>query len=211
MRNRLLLSIAFAATVLAVLGISALAAEVPVNRTATIAGDGPADAPATQPCKAPNVKGGKVTRLFKNFRETCPGARDIARSWVKSGRGRREVLGLDRCKGTRQVSCMAIGAKGIARTKFRWTPAKRAPIKTTGCKSFAVGTAGFSKVRVAKVSCSEASELLDRTTLSTVRRGRKSWTYAGWSWSFRDVDENHAVVAGKRAGGRRISALFGVS
>ena len=79
-------------------------------------------------------------------------------------------------------------------------PAKKA--KTRSCSNFLVGTAYFSKIRAKGVKCARAKVLLDRTTLSSVRRDRRKWSYGGWKWTIKGVDETTNRITGKRRSAR---------
>lgn len=56
------------------------------------------------------------------------------------------------------------------------------------CRSFTVGTAVYTNIRVVGVTCPLAARLLNHTMLSKIRRGRTWWTYGGFRWWFLPTD-----------------------
>ena len=99
------------------------------------------------------------------------------------------------------ISCLASSLLLLA-----FTPGAQA----ARCQSFSLGPASFHQIRVAHVKCSRARTLLDKTTLTAVRRGRLAWRYAGWRWTWSARSEASALLRGSRAGGKRIRAIFAV-
>jgi hypothetical protein len=84
------------------------------------------------------------------------------------------------------------------------------PQKISRCRDFSIGPAGFSNILVAGVTCPVAKRLLDRTTLSRVRRNRTVWTYGGFRWWFIPVDEVSAKIVGT-SGVKLVTADFAVA
>lgn len=68
---------------------------------------------------------------------------------------------------------------------------------TQECPPFTLGTTSFSDIVVTEVDCETARDLLDRTTLSSVRRNRNEWNYAGWTWTLEPVNELSVTVEGR--------------
>ena len=124
-------------------------------------------------------------RELGRFRAAEAGARS-------AGRG---VWGA--CGGDFDRAAAALAASSAAGVIGSWT-----------CSPFSVGPATFRSITAVGVPCSTARRLLDRTTLSRVRRGRRAWTYAGFRWRFRPLSESSARVSGS-SGRRRITAIFG--
>ncbi len=77
------------------------------------------------------------------------------------------------------------------------------------CSPFAIGPAHFSGIRATGVSCDRARQLIDKTTLSSVRRNRVEWRFSEWDWIFAARGETSAVVWGVR-GPARIRFVFAV-
>lgn len=133
--------------------------------------DGPADPPARTPCRAPRVARGKVTKLRKNARATCGQARDVAKGWAATDRSAREAVAGFNCRGSRAVSCKALGARGVARVKFRFTPPRYQSCR--GVFRNPNGTFVLERIRVRNVSCRVARQLLRRNGLVRAGYSRK--------------------------------------
>jgi hypothetical protein len=78
------------------------------------------------------------------------------------------------------------------------------------CRSFTVGTAVYTDIRVVGVMCPLVTRLLNQSMLSKIRRGRMSWTYGGFRWWFLPTDPLGGMVIGT-SGTKLITAGFGVS
>lgn len=77
------------------------------------------------------------------------------------------------------------------------------------CSPFHIGPAYFSGIRVSGVSCGRARQLMDKTTLSSIRRNRIEWRYSEWDWIFASHGETSAIVWGIQ-GPARIRFVFAV-
>lgn len=77
------------------------------------------------------------------------------------------------------------------------------------CSPFKIGPAHFSGIRVTGVSCDRAQQLMDKTTLSSVRWNRVEWRFSEWDWIFAARGETSAVVWGV-GGPARIRFVFAV-
>jgi len=83
-----------------------------------------------------------------------------------------------------------------------------ASAEARSCESFRAGSVDyFSSVKASGVSCSRARTVLLRTTLAKNRRGAKVWSYAGWGWRLRGINEMAARVTGQ-SGAKRIQAVW---
>jgi hypothetical protein len=86
----------------------------------------------------------------------------------------------------------------------------RGSLVSRRCPSFHIGPAYYSSIATEGVRCPVARRLLDRTMLSSIRQGRVSWSYGGYRWRFRPVDEVSARIVGRK-GERLIRARFAVA
>jgi hypothetical protein len=78
------------------------------------------------------------------------------------------------------------------------------------CRSFTVGTAVYTDIRVVGATCPFAMRLLNQTMLAKIRRGRTWWTYGGYRWWFLPTDPLGGMIIGT-SGTKLITAEFGVS
>lgn len=85
-----------------------------------------------------------------------------------------------------------------------------APAEARTCHRFTAGTAGFDRVTATGVTCQRARQLFAAATLSSVRRGRATWTYRAWRFASRDLDEFSRRLTG-RHGAARIAATWSQS
>ena len=89
--------------------------------------------------------------------------------------------------------------------------APRPPVAAAAsCPGFALGVDYFSAIETTGTTCAVAKRLLDKTTLTSNRRGRVSWSYGGWMWSLRRVNEMESVISGRQSS-RRIAARWSKS
>jgi hypothetical protein len=77
------------------------------------------------------------------------------------------------------------------------------------CPDFHIGPAYYSNIRAVGVGCPRARRLLDKTMLSTIRRGREQWSYGGFRWRLTRIDEVSGRVVGRK-GTRTIRCVFAV-
>jgi hypothetical protein len=60
------------------------------------------------------------------------------------------------------------------------------------------------------VGCPAARSLLNRTTLTSIRRGRRAWTFGGYQWRFKAISVSSARLTGT-AEGHSTTAIFSVT
>jgi hypothetical protein len=64
------------------------------------------------------------------------------------------------------------------------------------CPSFAVGPDSFDEIETRGLICPDVRRLLERTTLSSVRRNRTVWSYGGITWELERLDDVSSRISG---------------